>query len=112
MQVSFASKRMDREMANAAAITKRYGDLAKRIMLRLEILLQADSLADVPTDPPPRRHMLSGDWDGHFAVDLNGNWRLVFRPNHDPLPLQDDGGLDLSQVSAIQIVDVVDYHKK
>jgi proteic killer suppression protein len=112
MLVSFASKRMEREMANAAAIAKRYGDLARRIMMRLEVLHQADCLSDVPIDPPPRRHMLAGNWDGCFAVDLNGNWRLVFRPNHDPLPSKEDGGIDLSKVTAIQILGVVDYHKK
>jgi proteic killer suppression protein len=112
MQVSFASKRLGKDMASAGAIGKRYGDLAKRITMRLDILYQADCLADVPADPPARRHMLSGDYEGCFAVDVNGNWRIVFQPNHDPLPLTEDGGLDLSKVTAIQIVDVVDYHKK
>lgn len=112
MQVSFASKRMEKDMATSAALSKRYGDLAKRIRMRLDVLFQADSLADVPVEPPPRRHMLSGDHAGCFAVDLSGNWRLVFRPDNYPLPLKEDGGIDLSKVTAIQIVDVIDYHKK
>ncbi len=110
MQVSFASKRMKKDMANAAAIGKRYGELAKRIRMRLELLHHVDCLADVPVEPPPRRHMLTGALAGCFAVDLSGNWRLVFRPDHDPLPLKEDGGVDLSKVTAIQIVDVIDYH--
>lgn len=97
-------------MSSAAAIAKRYGGLAKRITMRLDLLRQADCLADVPAVPPPRRHPLSGDYQGCFAVDLSGNWRLVFRPDDDPLPFKDDGGLDLTKVKAIKIVDVVDYH--
>lgn len=110
MLVTFASKRLEKDLSSAAAIGRRYGNLAKRIGMRLEVLFQADCLADVPTDPPPRRHMLSGDLAGCFAVDLSGNWRLVFRPNQAPLPLKEDGGLDLSKVTSIEIVDVVDYH--
>lgn len=112
MQVSFASKRMEKDMAKFTAISKRYGDLAKRIRMRLDVLFQAECLADVPVEPPARRHLLTGSHAGCFAVDVSGNWRLVFRPNHDPLPLKEDGGLDLSKVTAIQIVEVVDYHKK
>ncbi|MDI4666578.1 type II toxin-antitoxin system RelE/ParE family toxin [Xanthobacter autotrophicus] len=112
MKVSFASKRLEKEMATAAAIAKRYGTLAKRLKMRLELLYQAERLGDVPAEPPPRRHQLSEDYAGCYAVDVSGNWRLVFRPNHDPLPLKEDGGVDLTKVTAIEIVEVVDYHKK
>ncbi len=54
--------------------------------------------------------MLTGDREGHYAVTLSGNWRLVFRPDHDPLPLLPDGGVDLERVTAIKIVEVIDYH--
>lgn len=112
MQVSFASKRLKKDMATAEAMVKCYGTLAKRLKLRLDVLYQADCLADVPTEPPPRCHQLTRDLDGHYAVDLNGNCRLVFRPNHDPLPLKEGGGTDLTKVTEIEVVAVMDYHKK
>ena len=37
-------------------------------------------------------------------------YRLVFRANHDPLPRKADGGIDTEKVTAITIVDVIDYH--
>lgn len=112
MRVSFATKRLEKEMGSATAIQRRYGDLAKRIKMRLDILYQADSLADVPQAPPTRRHQLadSGGYVGCFAVDVSGNWRLVFRPDHDPVPSTEDGGINLLAIKAIIIIAIVDYH--
>ena len=36
--------------------------------------------------------------------------RLVFEPNHEPIPRSEDGGIDVGQVTAIVIVDVTDCH--
>lgn len=79
-------------------------------MMRLAVLQNARNLGLVPTTPPERRHQLRADRDEQFAVDLVHPYRLVFEPNHDPLPRKDDGGIDTDQVTAITIVDVVDYH--
>ena len=39
--------------------------------------------------------------------------RLVFEPNHDPLPRREDGGIDLDQVTAITVIwEVIDYHPR
>jgi proteic killer suppression protein len=35
---------------------------------------------------------------------------LIFRPAHNPVPKKDDGGIDLAAVTAIEILDVRDYH--
>ena len=56
------------------------------------------------------RLTISGNRDGQFAVDLFHPHRLVFEPNHRPLPRKDDGGIDTEQVTAITILDVIDYH--
>ena len=37
-------------------------------------------------------------------------YRLVFEPGHAPLPRTEDGGVDAGQVTAIVIVEVIDYH--
>ena len=57
-----------------------------------------------------RLHPLSGDRAGQFAVTLVHPYRLVFRPNHNPVPLGNDGGIDARQVTLIMIMEVVDYH--
>ena len=79
-------------------------------MMRMAVLRAIQNLALVPETPPDRRHKLSGDRDGQFAVDLVHPYRLVFEAGHDPVPRNDDGGIDTGQVTAIRILDVVDYH--
>lgn len=64
----------------------------------------------VPTIPPVRRHLLSGGRGGQYAVDLVHPHRLVFEPTHDPVPRTTDGGIDIDRVTAITIMEVVDYH--
>lgn len=110
MDLSLVDTKLSRTLADEKAMKRAYGDRAKRLKLRLDFLAQADSLGEVPCVPPTRCHLLKGDWAGHFAVDIDGNWRLVFRPNHDPIPITVDGGMDLKAITAIVIVAIIDYH--
>ena len=66
--------------------------------------------ARCPDGAPRNLHQLSADRAGQFALDLRGSYRLVFAPNHDPLPLLADGGIDRTLVTKIRITEVVDYH--
>lgn len=97
-------------METAAAMQKAYGDRAERLKLRLGVLAKAACLADVPTDPPPRCHPLKGDYQGCYAVDISGNWRLIF----EPIATRNDDAKgtepNLSEVTAILILGVIDYH--
>lgn len=43
-------------------------------------------------------------------MDLVHPYRLVFEPAHDPVPRTTDGGIDIDRVTAITIMEVVDYH--
>ena len=79
-------------------------------MIRLATLKAAETLEQVPMTPPDRRHQLRGDRDGQYAVNLVYPYRLIFEPNHDPIPRKEDGGIDAKKVSAITIIEVIDYH--
>ena len=110
MKIAFASAKLGRILADPRAMERAYGILAKKLMLRLQLLAAVPALVDVPAVPPERCHPLTGDFAGQFAVVLAGNWRLVFEADHEPLPRKPDGGLDLARVTAIIIIDIVDYH--
>lgn len=111
MDIAFRTRKLEKTFNSAGELQKAYGArIAKAIMIRLAVLKAARTLDLVPTTPPDRRHQLRGDRDEQFAVDLVHPRRLVFEPNHDPLPRKDDGGIDVEQVTAITIIDVVDYH--
>ena len=54
------------------------GDHAKRLRLILGRLASSRNPQDMAL-PGLRLHPLKGDWKGFFAVNVSGNWRIVFR---------------------------------
>ena len=111
MEIDFRTRKLEKAFNTAVALQKTYGArMARVIMMRMAVLRGARNLGLVPTTPPDRRHQLSADRDEQFAVDLVHPYRLVFAANHEPVPRRDDGGIDAEQVTAITILEVVDYH--
>lgn len=111
MDISFRTRKLEKTFNSLAGLQKAFNvQMAKAIIKRMAVLKNSRHLGMVPTTKPERRHQLSGDRDEQFAVDLVHPHRLVFEPNHDPLPRKDDEGIDLEQVTAIKILEVIDYH--
>ena len=86
--------------------------MAQTIMTRLAVLQDAETLAEAPITLPDRMHQLTSNRDEQYAVYLVHPYRLVFEPDHDPLPRREDGGIDLERVTAITVIEVIDYHPK
>lgn len=107
MIISFASRRLEKQLSDEGEMLRAYGSRARRLMMRLDLLRAAPSLAHVPHTPPVRRHALSGDWAGHYAVDITANWRLIFRPL---LPSVNVVAGGTNEAAAIEIVAVTEYH--
>lgn len=110
MIISFASNKLEKQLSDEAQIRRAFGDRGRRLMMRLDLLRAAPCLADVPHTPPTRRHALSGPRSGHYAVDITGNWRLIFRPVAASPPADPGGASDLAGITAIEIVAIEDYH--
>lgn len=103
MQIEFVSSKLKKTFESPKELTKQYGsEMSKVIQRRMAILQAANILADVPSTPPPRRHLLTGDRKGQFAVDLKQPFRLIF----EPLTPETDP----ANIQAIRILGVEDYH--
>lgn len=57
-----------------------------------------------------RRPSGKGDSAGQFAVDLEHPRRLVFEPAGDPAGYTEGGLVQAERVTAVRILEVVDYH--
>ena len=111
MDIAFRTRKLEKVFNSASALKKTYGArMARTIEMRFAVLKNAGTLSLVPTTPPERRHQLTDNRDEQYAVDLVHPYRLVFKPNHDPLPRREDGGLDPDRVTAITVIEVIDYH--
>ena len=111
MEIAFRNRKLAKVFSSERTLRREYGDRAARIiMIRLAVLLDAETLSEVPATQPDRMHQLTGGRDEQFAVYLVHRYRLVFVPTRDPLPRKQDGGIDLEQVTAVTVMEVVDYH--
>ena len=111
MDIIFKTMKMEKIFNSSRDIDRKYGKgMAEKIRRRMATLRAAENLERVPHQKPERRHMLTGDKEGQFAVDLEHPYRLVFAPNHVPVPKKEDGGFDLSKITSIKILNVEDYH--
>ncbi|MBF0523282.1 MAG: type II toxin-antitoxin system RelE/ParE family toxin [Candidatus Omnitrophica bacterium] len=111
MELHFKHNKLAKILNSERETIKEFGEHnGKKIMQRLAELEAADNLEQKSYLPTPARHELKGNRKGQFAVWIKQPWRIVFEPNHDPLPLCDDGGIGLSKVTKILIIGVEDYH--
>jgi proteic killer suppression protein len=78
-------------------------------MQRLEDLASAVTLQDMLT-LGGRCHELHGDCAGQLTLDLDGPYRLIFSPAAGE-PRKPDGGIDWTQVTAVEIIGIKDTHE-
>ena len=111
MNIDFARQKLEKTFNSQTALNRTFGDrMARTVAMRMAVLRNARTLSMVPVTRPERRHQLEGARAGQYAVDLVHPKRLVFEPNHNPMPRKEDGGIDTDQVTSITIIEVIDYH--
>jgi len=111
MNIAFKTNKLKAIFNSQERLVKTFGpDRAKIIKQRMVFLRAAGNLKDIPVTPPYLRHKLKGNYKGCFAVNVKHLYRLLFRPANDPLPMTEDGAVDLQRVTNIEILGVEDYH--
>lgn len=91
-------------MTDNRLLRKYYSNDYVKIRNRLSELLAADSLAEIPVVPPPRRHKLSGDMVDCWGIDYSKNDRIVIQPVGE----YDINSLDT--IKEVKILRLEDYH--
>jgi plasmid maintenance system killer protein len=110
VEISYKSRKLEKQLTDPKEMSKSFGQLARKVNQRLKDLTDADNLGIMRTIPAARCHELTGNRKGKLAVDISGNYRMIFEPNHHPIPNKDDGGLNWEEVTKIQINEIEDYH--
>jgi plasmid maintenance system killer protein len=113
MNITFATKALQKQLNEEKELVKIHGTVrARTLKIVLASLRAAPTLSIFapPMSPPHRCHELTGNRKGQLSVDIDHPYRLLFEPNHDPLPMRGEGGLDWKQISNIEILGIEDTH--
>lgn len=104
----FAETRKLTKILNSSRLIKKYygKNMAKKIQARLDEFSAAKNLQQIPSDPPPRCHPLHGNREGTFAVDVSGNYRMIFEGYDE----DDQLSIKKEKIVTVQIIDIEDYH--
>lgn len=108
MEITFIDDKLRQLCEQSQLAQKKLGaPCAKKLRARLADLMAASSVKELTTGRP---HPLKRDWVGHYAVDLAGGKRLVFKPDNEPIPRTNDGSIDWMSVTQVCICFLGDYH--
>ncbi|MBF0432566.1 MAG: type II toxin-antitoxin system RelE/ParE family toxin [Fibrobacteria bacterium] len=111
MKILFKTKKLERTLSQQKEMNKAFDKrMVKKLRVNMSLLRASECLDDIPRTPPQRCHELTGRLKGKFAIDLKQPYRLIFTPANIPVPKKSDGGIDLKQVTAVKILEVIDYH--
>ncbi len=110
MKLSFKTKKLEKQLTNLPQMKKAFGTRTKKVNQRMGEIKASDNLSVLMSIPAARCHQLTGDKKGSFAVDISNNHRLIFEPNHNPIPRKDDNSIDHIKITDIQILGTEDYH--
>jgi plasmid maintenance system killer protein len=110
VEILFASRRLEKLCNSSRDRVKALGDQRAKVLGRRLDQLRAAETLEVLRTLPGRCHELLGDRKGQLSMDLDGPYRLLFEPVHDPAPRRQDGGLAWDRVTAIRILEVEDTH--
>ena len=111
MDIDFATTKLEKQFNSRKVLMKVHGpERAKVIMKRMTQLVAAENMGQL-RGTPGRFHALKGNYAGMFTLDLDGPYRLFFRPSSDPVPLLEDGSVNLIMVTSITVIEVGDPHE-
>jgi len=96
VELEFASKRLAGASISFSEAGRLFGvPIGRKYIQRLGLLRAADKFSGLLAFQALKLHPLKGARDGHYAITLTGNYRLI---------------IERIQEEKIRIVDVEDYH--
>lgn len=103
MIINFNTNKLAKILTNDRLIKKYYAPFYSNLISRLTELRAVRNLSLISHNPPPRKHKLTGKYEGCWSIDLSRNYRLIFT-------VPDESKLDENDIDEILILDIVDTH--
>ncbi len=110
MDISYKDKKLEKYANDNRLAVKKLGQrMAKVFNFRLNNLRNCETLKDAE-NLPGAYHELVGNRKGQWACDLEFPYKLVFEPQEDPIPTNENGQYLWIEIKGIEIIEIVDYH--
>ena len=110
IEISWSQNKLEKACTSDKRGQREWGAEHWRLLRRRLASLRAAPTLEEMKGVPGNCHPLHEDRRDQFAISLWGPYRLIFVPDHDPIPRLDDGGIDRTLVAQILITEVTDYH--
>lgn len=112
MDIKFKTNKL-KECANNDSLAKRKlgTTRAKFYKARLDDLRAAESLEEL-RHAPGKYHELVHDKKGQWACNLDQPYRLIFVPQENPVPVDEDGKYIWIEIKKVEIIEIKNYHKE
>ncbi len=110
MKIQYKTKKLEKTLTSDKELQKNYGVLARKIKKRINELTSAENLSVIEKLPALRLHPHKGNNKDIWSIDIQANWRILFSIGNDPIPILEDGGINIKEVTIITITSVEDPH--
>lgn len=108
MNIDYENRRLYKLCKDNREASKKLGaDCARKLQARLSDIEAAANVNELPAGNP---HPLHHNKKGQLSISLAGGQRLILKPDHQPVPLKKDGGINWAAVTNITILYIGDYH--
>ena len=112
MEITFDDNKLEKLANDDRKMLKELGKVRATILRRrLTQLEDARTLEDVRY-LPGNFHELTQNRKGQWGCDLDQPYRLVFTAIEKPVPLNDDGQFLWLEITGVEIIEIINYHKE
>ncbi|NLB63802.1 MAG: killer suppression protein HigA [Fibrobacter sp.] len=110
MKVDYKTKKLKKSLTTDKELLLNYGNRAKRIKQRINQLKSAENLLVIQNITNLRLHQHVAKGKGTWSIDIQENWRILFKIDCDCIPTLPSGGVDMKNIKAIKITSIEDPH--
>ena len=103
MKIHYRSRKLEKILTNERLIKRYYTSFHENLKNRLFELSAVSNLSLISHNPPPRKHKLTGEYDGYWSVDVSKNYRILFTAYNYV-------GENEKEIREILIEDIKDIH--
>ena len=112
MEIKFTDKKLEKLANNDRNMLKELGKIRATVLRRRLTQLEAARTLEDVRYLPGNYHELSQNRKGQWCCDLDQPYRLVFTTIEKPIPLNDDGQYMWLEISGVEIIEIINYHKE